>query len=253
MPTQRRPVLRILGWIPAALTLAAPAVLRAQGPDDDAFKRVIRAETEAFYARNADAWQATWLHDAKATRTLVGNGSYSAVRGWDAFGPAIVQGIRQNPTPVRMQLQSDNYVIRSAGTLAWVEYDQRITAPGDSAPYVSHEQRALVRQDGQWKIASQVTEDVGSFGATPLAVEGSLNATGYTLLRANKAADAVEVFKLTVQLFPKSWNAYDSLGEAYAAAGDKAQAIQSYERSLALNPASESGRQALAKLRAGTR
>ena len=251
MPAQRRPALRILGWILAALALAAPAALRAQGADDEALKRVIRAETEAFYARNAEAWQATWLHDAKATRTLVGNGSYGAVRGWDAFGPAVVQEIRQNPTPVRIQLQSDNYVIRSAGTLAWVEYDQRITAPGDSVPYVSHEQRALVRQDGEWKIASQVTEDVGSFGVQ--GAELSLNATGYTLLRANKTADAVEVFKLNARLFPKSWNAYDSLGEAYAVAGDKALAIQSYERSLALNPASESGRQALAKLRAGTR
>ncbi len=248
MLRKRRAVL----WALITVMFAAPVAARAQSSDDEVLKRVIRAETEAFYARKADAWQATWLHDASVTRTLIANGSYTAVRGWDSFGPAIVQGLRQNPTPVAIQLQSDNYLIRSAGTLAWVEYDQRIAAPGDSVPYLSHERRALVRQDGQWRIASQVTEDVGSFGTGSqalAAVETSVNTAGYTLLRAKRMADAVETFKLNVRLFPKSWNAYDSLGEAYAAAGDKALAVQNYEQSLALNPNNANGRKALAQLR----
>jgi len=47
---------------------------------------------------------------------------------------------------------------------------------------------------------------------------------------------AVEVCKLNVELFPESSNPYDSLGEAYMTAGETALAIQSYAKSLELNP-----------------
>ena len=57
------------------------------------------------------------------------------------------------------------------------------------------------------------------------------------------------MFKVNVHLYPQSWNAYDSLGEAYAAAGQKDLAIHNYERSLSLNPKNEAGTAALAKLR----
>jgi Flp pilus assembly protein TadD len=63
-----------------------------------------------------------------------------------------------------------------------------------------------------------------------------LNASGYQLLAVKKPADAINVFKLVVQLYPQSWNAYDSLGEAYASAGQKELAIANYEKSIQLNP-----------------
>jgi len=39
-----------------------------------------------------------------------------------------------------------------------------------------------------------------------------------------------------VELFPESFNPHDSLGEAYMTAGETELAIQSYARSLELNP-----------------
>ena len=55
--------------------------------------------------------------------------------------------------------------------------------------------------------------------------------------------------RVNVKLFPASWNAYDSLGEAYAAAGQKDLAIQNYEKSVQLNPKNDNGKAALAKLK----
>jgi tetratricopeptide (TPR) repeat protein len=55
---------------------------------------------------------------------------------------------------------------------------------------------------------------------------------------------------LNVEAFPESFNTYDSLGEAYAAAGEKELAIRNYEKSLQLNPNSQSGIDALKKLKA---
>lgn len=79
--------------------------------------------------------------------------------------------------------------------------------------------------------------------------EPILNQVGYALLRLNRPADAVAAFKLNVEAYPHSSNAYDSLGEAFAAVGDRTRAIESYERSLALNPQNEDAARKLAELR----
>ncbi|HJR52618.1 MAG TPA: tetratricopeptide repeat protein [Gemmatimonadota bacterium] len=44
---------------------------------------------------------------------------------------------------------------------------------------------------------------------------------------------------------PQSWNAHDSLGEAYLAAGRVAEARASYAESLRLNPENETARELL--------
>jgi hypothetical protein len=66
--------------------------------------------------------------------------------------------------------------------------------------------------------------------------EAAMNRFGYTLLRTNRVADAVEVFKLNTEAYPRSPNVYDSLGDALDAAGKKDEAIKSYERALAIDP-----------------
>ena len=232
------------------LALGGASPIRAQSNEDEAIKKVQRDEATTFWARDADAWQATWLHDAKATRTLISSGSYSSRIGWENFGPRIVEAIKQNRTPTNITPHWDNYLVQTSGDMAWIQYDQRATMGSDTVPQISREHRVLVKRDGQWKILSQITENVSSFGSTPTAIEDQLNTAGYNLLGTKKVNDAVEVFKLNVRLFPNSWNAYDSLGEAYAAAGDTKLAIENYEKSLALNPTSETGKEALAKLRA---
>lgn len=78
--------------------------------------------------------------------------------------------------------------------------------------------------------------------------EAEINAQGYRLLQARKVDQAIVVFKANVHAFPDAWNTYDSLGEALLAAGNPAKAMKMYEKSLALNPESKSGREALAKL-----
>ena len=80
--------------------------------------------------------------------------------------------------------------------------------------------------------------------------EAEVNDLGYQLMRAGDLRGAVEVLRLNVREFPKSWNAYDSLGEALAADGQIEPAIKNYERSLELNPKNEGGRQALQELKA---
>ncbi|KRD62458.1 serine hydrolase [Flavobacterium sp. Root935] len=78
--------------------------------------------------------------------------------------------------------------------------------------------------------------------------EGDMNRVGYQLLQNGKKKEAIEVFKINVETFPKSGNAFDSLGEAYLADGDKKLAIANYKKSVELDPSNENGKKVLDEL-----
>jgi CubicO group peptidase (beta-lactamase class C family) len=78
-----------------------------------------------------------------------------------------------------------------------------------------------------------------------------LNAGGYDLLGLGKTEDAIRVFQANVALYPKDANVYDSLGEGYMAAGQKALAIWNYRKSLELNPHNDNAVAMLQKLGVG--
>jgi len=67
-------------------------------------------------------------------------------------------------------------------------------------------------------------------------LESELNTLGYSLLSKQRSKDAVAIFKLNTEEFPKSWNAFDSYGEALMKDGQKEAAIENYRLSLSLNP-----------------
>ncbi len=79
--------------------------------------------------------------------------------------------------------------------------------------------------------------------------ENALNQLGYELLSSGKTDDAIHVFQLNVEEYPKSSNPYDSLGEAYMKAGKKDLAIQNYTKSVELNPKNQNGIDMLKKMK----
>ena len=72
---------------------------------------------------------------------------------------------------------------------------------------------------------------------------------GYMLLNSGRVDETIALFKMNLELFPKSWNVYDSLAEAYAVKGEKELAIQNYERSLELNPDNQNAKDRLKHLK----
>lgn len=78
--------------------------------------------------------------------------------------------------------------------------------------------------------------------------ESEMNTMGYTLLQAEKRQEAEAIFKLNVEAYPKSYNAYDSYGEALMEQGKNDLAIVNYKKSIELNPASQHGIDMLKKL-----
>jgi beta-lactamase regulating signal transducer with metallopeptidase domain len=65
-----------------------------------------------------------------------------------------------------------------------------------------------------------------------------MNMAGYELLQSGKTKEAAAIFKLNTEIFPNSFNTYDSYADALMVLGDKTQAMENYKKSVKLNPGS---------------
>ncbi|MEJ7646187.1 MAG: serine hydrolase [Chryseolinea sp.] len=77
--------------------------------------------------------------------------------------------------------------------------------------------------------------------------EDALNTLGYSYLDKNLPV-ALAFFKLNVEQFPKSFNVYDSYGEALLKNNQKDLAIENYRKSVEINPGNTGGIKALKEL-----
>lgn len=67
-------------------------------------------------------------------------------------------------------------------------------------------------------------------------LEKTINQLGYIYLDEKEYKKAIELFKRNVQLFSESYNAHDSIAEAYLTMGDRENAIKYYKMAVELNP-----------------
>jgi tetratricopeptide (TPR) repeat protein len=142
-------------------------------------------------------------------------------------------------------------------------------ANSDNGVFVANEYLRSVAKEYNWKYGKEQRGEGGRFmlimglrgGDAALAAyddlaktkkpdEFILNMIGYTLLNEGKTDEAIKAFAKNTQMYPESGNVYDSLGEAYAAAGKKELAIENYEKSLKLDPKNTNATEWLKKLRA---
>jgi hypothetical protein len=88
---------------------------------------------------------------------------------------------------------------------------------------------ALLERKGDAKGAAELRAK-----ALSLASEAELNQHGYQLLGRKKVDEAIRAFEKNVKNHPDSWNAWDSLAEGQATAGDRKKAIANYEKALSI-------------------
>jgi glyoxylase-like metal-dependent hydrolase (beta-lactamase superfamily II) len=107
----------------------------------------------------------------------------------------------------------------------------------------------LIAQGAGEEAVRQVVAERGAKQPKYFFLEAEINAQGYRFLQEDKVKEATALFRVNVELFPASWNVYDSLGEALLKAGDVAGATGMYEKSVELNPNNQNGKDALTRLR----
>jgi tetratricopeptide (TPR) repeat protein len=145
------------------------------------------------------------------------------------------------------------------------EYAGSYIVPGFGRIEVSLEEDALVAQSriGNFGLLPQSpdifrVEDIGDSLAfrrengellSEVMLEGAMIGAGYGQLSRGNTEQAIAIFRRCAGFFPDSWNAHDSLGEAYERNGDRDLAVESYRRSLELNPGNGNAREKLEQLR----
>jgi tetratricopeptide (TPR) repeat protein len=111
-----------------------------------------------------------------------------------------------------------------------------VKAGFDSRPSISETLYATIASGGIDQAVQRYHDLKAAQPATYNFDEDQLNSLGYQLLNTRKFAEAIRIFQLNVEAYPKSSNVYDSLGEGYMNAGNKPLAIANYKKSLELNP-----------------
>ena len=99
---------------------------------------------------------------------------------------------------------------------------------------------AALKQYHELKVAAPATYNFD---------ESELNNLGYRLIHKKQFKEAIRIFQLNVEAYPKSANTYDSLAEGYMDDGENALAIANYQKSLQLSPKNRNAEVMLQKLK----
>lgn len=78
--------------------------------------------------------------------------------------------------------------------------------------------------------------------------EAEINTKGYEMIKRGFYKKAIDLFTLETLSFTKSYEAYDSLGEAYMMDGNLKKAIENYKKSLELNTENTNAKEKLKKI-----
>ena len=135
----------------------------------------------------------------------------------------------------------------AASMAIWVP---QVKAGFDSRKSIADTMAATIASNGVDQAVVEYHQLKSTQPTTYKFEEDQLNGLGYQLINSHKYKDAIRVLQLNTEVYPQSANTWDSLGEAYMNAGDKAQAIMNYQKSLQLNPKNANAVKMLKKLNA---
>lgn len=154
---------------------------------------------------------------------------YSTAHAGGSFGYS--SSIRLDPTTRRAVVVLANFsgdVANPIGLhLLHPEFPRPLPSIGQAVAAV-YRRRGVEAAIRHYRVARESAPDRWRFE------ESELNTLGYQMLARGAVADAIQIFRLNVEVHPGSPNPYDSLGDAYMAAGRVDQAIESYRRAVEL-------------------
>jgi dienelactone hydrolase len=156
-------------------------------------------------------------------------------------------GWSRNPTNTFVEYQAaghgtDMFAVEKElqpRVLTWFEThvrDAPATRPAPTTaagPTIVEEFWTALNQPGGVERARQLYDAVKSRDkGVVLFPEVETNRLGYTLLQDGKVKDAVIVFQLNVEGYPRSANTYDSLSDGYLAMGNKDEALKYAQKTI---------------------
>lgn len=214
--------------------------------EEEAIKSTIMSETKSWANKSYEGMANVWAHEKYILRIYPGPNFYYEDMGWDSISTHIKADLKNDIAPLLVNLTWSEWNIRTFKDCAWVSYIE--TFSYKEKIYKSREVRFLEKKDELWQIVYLASVNTTAYEENMKNAENDLNNAGYFLLNHSKIKDAIDIFKKNVELYPKSSNVYDSLGEAYMKNGDTKLAIVNYKKSLELDAKNENAEEMISKL-----
>ena len=177
-----------------------------------------------------------WFINKRAEGDIIshdgGTGGYRTFAGFvkeKGKGVVVMTNSDQSVNDIGLRLLSSTAKLRAIKKSGMAEIKETLEKKGISAAQKTYEE---IKKE---KALYEFDED-------------AINQLGYSYLRIDKRAEALVVFKINADQFPKSFNVYDSYAEVLMKDGNKDDAIINYKKSLELNPANTNAKAMLVKL-----
>ena len=165
--------------------------------------------------------------------------------GINGFTTTIQRFPQEHNLIVLLDNTSTTYLDRLSEAIAKIIYNQPYEPPKSS---ITERLNKTISEKGIEAGIAEYRDLKANQSATYDFGERELNQLGYQLMAAGKTKEALEIFKLNVEAYPKAFNTYDSLAEAYARLDQRELAIQNFKKSLELNPGNTNAAEQLKKL-----
>jgi tetratricopeptide (TPR) repeat protein len=220
------------------------------GDEKKAIQEVIDNEYKAYLDGNFDEWSACWIHEPFVSQSYSGSFQYSKINTYDSLA-AFMKKTFNDGTQAGQKIEKKVTGLKIIDNIAFVDLDESLTFNffGQEFGWNGKSLYVLKKVDGNWKFISQNCVRVSNYVPSDTNTEFHINISGYLLLNMKKTDEALKVFRLNTELYPESFNTWDSLAEAYMVKGEKAEAEKYYNKSLEINPDNTNAKKRLEKLK----
>lgn len=136
------------GYVFAQTTAAA---------EEEAIKKVIIGETDAYVRRDFDAWANFYVDSPQTSYALTPNNAPGTVvypQGFDTMKQSMKQWMLASPKSEMTTEGRDNWTIRVVGNMAWARFVQHTVLVDTHTKMDFVELKVLEKIDGQWKIST---------------------------------------------------------------------------------------------------
>ncbi len=220
------------------------------GDEKEAVQAVIDKEYKAYLAGDFDEWSACWIQEPYVSLSYSGSFQYSRIVTYDSLAANVKKAFKDG-TQAGQKIKKKVTGLKIIDNMAIVDVDEFLTFNffGQELSWKGKSLYLMKKVDGQWKFISQNCIRTSTYDVNEPNAEFNINISGYLLLNMKKTDEAIKLFRLNTELFPNSFNTWDSLAEAYMVKGENAEAVKYYKKSLELNPDNSNAKKRLEKLK----
>ena len=223
-----------------AVLLISSSLSNAQDAQKEKVIATVQGELSSFIRKDKAAWEKYWVQTPEAMARFVGPNNYVVLHGWDSIRANVKEHF-ETPGEGFKAVKSD-FNVSIKGNIALVSLVET------SDEMVMDQTLVLEKVKNEWKFLKMTNIARSNYANTDFAIERNINTQGYKLMATNRLDDAIKLFMLNTELFPKAWNTWDSLAEAFMKKGENDLAIGYYKKSIQLNAKNEHGKKVVAEL-----